>query len=142
MTMADMPWLKTIRNEIDDSTLDIASQSINIDGIVNELCIPQFVWRYHSDFEAWIYASRKVHTIVIYLVEMYIYRVASQFANTFCISETAIEGVALHEWSCVYSKVPKPLGVVKPLRKNSSSDLSTIMAKLRQRRRSNSLSIW
>jgi len=140
--MADTPWLKSVQNDIKASALDLATSSVNVDGIVNDVCIGGFVWRYHENLQAWIYASRKVHSVVSYLIEIYIYRVASQFANTFCISEAPVESAEQYQWFCVYSEVPKPLGTQKPLRKNSSSDLSTMLMRLRRKRRSNSLSIW
>ncbi|MBB18158.1 MAG: hypothetical protein CMP20_01625 [Rickettsiales bacterium] len=140
--MANTPWLESLRNDIEASTLETASQSINVDGIVNEVCIARFVWRYHADLNAWIYATRKVHRVLFYLIEIHIYRVASKFANTFCISQTEIKGALSYDWICVYLEVPKPLGVLKPLRKNSSSDLSSMLSRLRQKRRSNSLCIW
>lgn len=140
--MAVCEWFASLSNAIRTQNKENASIVVNVDGILNELCIDNYIWRYHEQLESWVYAIADVHKRLNSLTEIFIYCVESEFCNTFCITDQPLKVAWSFGWTCIYSKSPEKLASAtrrKSLTKTTSTDLSIRMRQMRLKRRRSSL---
>ena len=142
--MDTTPWLDALENEIRAQDKENAPSTYNVDSIVGDMCVRNFVWRFHADLDAWIYALRQDHRVLFYLREIYVYTIESEFSNTFCISRHPLKTATTNDWVCIYSKKAMPLAkscseFAPTSQRRSSVDLSTVMMRMRRKRRSMSV---
>lgn len=134
--------MDAIADSIDRQDKENASIQVNVDSIVDAVCIKDFVWRYHDELDAWIYARHNIQRVLYSMVEGFLYAVDSGFGNTFCFSRRPLKSAWTFGWACIFSSPPKRIASAtrrRSLIKSSSTDLLVKMQQLRLKRRRSSM---